>query len=121
MLLDIHTHHKEGIPGENILNVEPGLFEPAEGCYYSIGIHPWKVLETEPEDWKRLEDAAGHPSVLAIGEAGLDKLASADTFPPRRNKCLLASADRQYSNYYGNRVPPRASAADTAFSTQSAH
>ena len=78
MLLDIHTHHKEGIPGENILNVEPGLFEPAEGCYYSIGIHPWKVLETEPEDWKRLEDAAGHPSVLAIGEAGLDKLASAD-------------------------------------------
>ena len=65
MLLDIHTHHKEGIPGENILNVEPGLFEPAEGCYYSIGIHPWKVLETEPEDWKRLEDAAGHPSVLA--------------------------------------------------------
>lgn len=63
MLLDIHTHHKEGIPGENILNVEPGLFEPAEGCYYSIGIHPWKVLETEPEDWKRLEDAAGHPSV----------------------------------------------------------
>ena len=78
MLLDIHTHHKEGIPGENILNVEPGLFGPAEGCYYSIGIHPWKVLETEPEDWKRLEDAAGHPSVLAIGEAGLDKLASAD-------------------------------------------
>lgn len=67
MLLDIHTHHKEGIPGENILNVEPGLFGPAEGCYYSIGIHPWKVLETEPEDWKRLEDAAGHPSVLAIG------------------------------------------------------
>ena len=46
---------------------QPGLFEPAEGCYYSIGIHPWKVLETEPEDWKRLEDAAGHPSVLAIG------------------------------------------------------
>ena len=45
MLLDIHTHHKEGIPGENILNVEPGLFGPAEGCYYSIGIHPWKVLE----------------------------------------------------------------------------
>ena len=38
MLLDIHTHHKEGIPGENILNVEPGLFEPAEGCYYSSGI-----------------------------------------------------------------------------------
>lgn len=44
MLLDIHTHHKEGIPGENILNVEPGLFGPAEGCYYSIGIHPWKVF-----------------------------------------------------------------------------
>lgn len=78
MLLDIHTHHEKDIPGESILNVEPGRFEPVEGCYYSIGIHPWKVSEAGPEDWKRLEDAVGHPSVLAIGEAGLDKLASAD-------------------------------------------
>lgn len=78
MLLDIHTHHMAALPGESILNVEPARFDPAEGYYYSVGIHPWKASEAGPEEWKRLEEAAGHPSVLAIGEAGLDKLASAD-------------------------------------------
>ena len=53
-------------------------FEPVDGCYYSVGIHPWKVSEAAPEDWEKLEKAVGHPSVLAIGETGLDKLASAD-------------------------------------------
>lgn len=78
MLLDIHTHHMAALPGESILNVEPARFDPAEGYYYSVGIHPWKASEAGPEEWKRLEEAVGHPSVLAIGEAGLDKLASAD-------------------------------------------
>lgn len=78
MLLDIHTHHPAAIPGGSIVNIEPARFNPAEGCYYSVGIHPWKAGEAAAEDWKQLEEAAGHPSVLAIGEAGLDKLASAD-------------------------------------------
>ena len=78
MLLDIHTHRRTAVPGEYILNIEPARFDPAEGGYYSVGIHPWKVPEAAPEDWEKLERAAGHPSVLAIGEAGLDKLASAD-------------------------------------------
>ena len=70
MLLDIHTHRNAAVPGECIFNVEPAWFEPVEGCYYSIGIHPWKVLEAGPEDWTTLEKAVCHPSVLAIGEAG---------------------------------------------------
>lgn len=78
MLLDIHTHRRTAVPGEYILNIGPARFDPAEGGYYSVGIHPWKVPEAAPEDWEKLERAAGHPSVLAIGEAGLDKLASAD-------------------------------------------
>ena len=78
MLLDIHTHRRVAVSGEYILSVEPARFEPVDGCYYSVGIHPWKVSEAAPEDWEKLERAAGHPSVLAIGEAGLDKLASAD-------------------------------------------
>lgn len=45
MLLDIHTHRNAAVPGECIFNVEPAWFEPVEGCYYSVGIHPWKVLE----------------------------------------------------------------------------
>ena len=51
MLLDIHTHRNAAVPGECIFNVEPAWFEPVEGCYYSVGIHPWKVLEAGPEDW----------------------------------------------------------------------
>ena len=70
MLLDIHTHRNAAVSGECIFNVEPARFEPVEGCYYSVGIHPWTVLETGPEDWTTLEKAVGHPSVLAIGEAG---------------------------------------------------
>lgn len=78
MLLDIHTHRHTAVPGEYIFNAEPARFEPAEGCYYAVGIHPWKVSEAGPEDWAMLEKAVCHPSVLAIGEAGLDRLASAD-------------------------------------------
>ena len=69
MLLDIHTHRNAAVPGECIFNVEPAWFEPVEGCYYSVGIHPWKVLEAGPEDWTTLEKAVCHPSVLASVEA----------------------------------------------------
>ena len=57
MLLDIHTHRNAAVSGECIFNVEPARFEPVEGCYYSVGIHPWTVLETGPEDWTTLEKA----------------------------------------------------------------
>lgn len=86
MLLDIHTHRNAAVPGECIFNVEPAWFEPVEGCYYSVGIHPWKVLEAGPEDWTTLEKAVCHPSVLAIGEAGLDRLGPADILLQKR--CL---------------------------------
>ena len=66
MLLDIHTHRNAAVPGECIFNVEPAWFEPVEGCYYSVGIHPWKVLEAGPEDWTTLEKAVCHPSVLRV-------------------------------------------------------
>ena len=55
MLLDIHTHRRAAVPGEYILSVEPARFEPVDGCYYSVGIHPWKVSEAAPEDWEKLE------------------------------------------------------------------
>lgn len=86
MLLDIHTHHRSAVPGESILNVEPFRFASlsehpeapfaAPDGYYSVGIHPWRAAETGPEEWACLEEAAGHPAVAAIGEAGLDKLIS---------------------------------------------
>ena len=43
MLLDIHSHYAALIAGESIWNVEPAVFSPIEGNYYSVGIHPWKA------------------------------------------------------------------------------
>lgn len=74
MLLDIHSHYAAPIAGESIWNVEPAVFSPIEGNYYSVGIHPWKAGAVREEEWRLLREAAEHPAVLAIGEAGLDKL-----------------------------------------------
>ena len=76
MLLDIHTHYAAPIAGESILNVEPAAFCPIEGNYYSVGIHPWRVGGRWEEEWELLRKAVTHPAVLAIGEAGLDKMTS---------------------------------------------
>lgn len=40
--------------------------------YYSYGIHPWKIQNPEMQ-FALLTEAAFHPSVVALGEAGLDK------------------------------------------------
>ena len=42
------------------------------GVYASIGIHPNNAIEATEHVLERLEGLAGHPSVVAIGETGLD-------------------------------------------------
>lgn len=74
MLLDIHTHRISPIPGESIRNVDAVSFSPVEGFYYSAGMHPWNVTDGWEKEWDRLVEVVCHPSVLAVGEAGLDKL-----------------------------------------------
>ena len=41
-----------------------------------MGIHPWRVGGRWEEEWELLREAVTHPAVLAIGEAGLDKMTS---------------------------------------------
>lgn len=77
-LLDIHTHSASTPSEEAILNVSPAHFAPQPGRYYSVGYHPWHLSDDGSEDWNRLNEVAHHPQVLAIGEAGLDKVAGAD-------------------------------------------
>lgn len=67
---DIHTHRLPQLPGEAIVSCYPERFAPQEGGWYSVGIHPWHIASS-------LGEEARHPQVLAIGEAGLDKLADA--------------------------------------------
>ena len=76
---NIHTHSLVH-PESEILAQSPGLF-PSDKLpvYTSIGIHPWFLTEENAESqWKALQKQVSHPSVLAIGEGGLDKLKGPD-------------------------------------------
>ncbi len=44
--------------------------------FYSVGIHPCQIDDYYDRFVERLRSFASHPSVVAIGEAGLDKLCS---------------------------------------------
>ena len=75
---DIHTHRSMEADGFRIINCSPDAFAPCPGQWYSVGIHPWSLRGDIPQEvWERLQAAVTHPQVLAIGEAGLDKLTDA--------------------------------------------
>ncbi len=72
-------HCNAAVAGECIFNVEPAWFESCGRvllfCRHSSVESFGAVRE---EDWTMLEKADCHPAVLAIGEAGLDRLGPAD-------------------------------------------
>ena len=72
-LIDIHTHHTDGIPGGAIISVNPRHFVAQPGCWYSVGMHPWYIDKMTEEETTLVEKLASHPQVLAIGEAGFDR------------------------------------------------
>lgn len=78
LCLDIHTHHPA--PQQNaVISMPVEEFDPMEGQWYSVGIHPWltKGLTKESiskETWNLLEKLASIPQVVAIGECGIDKV-----------------------------------------------
>ncbi|WP_163356958.1 TatD family hydrolase [Dysgonomonas sp. 25] len=83
-LYDIHTHHlptdmPQGYQVVSILNTYPleADLQDKEGVYYSCGIHPW-YMDKAAEQFQRLEEIALDRRVVAIGEAGLDKLKGAE-------------------------------------------
>lgn len=69
--IDFHTHR----PDANwaLISVDPRHFAPEPGKWYSVGYHPWHITQLPGNaDYDLLEQCAGHPQVLAIGETGLD-------------------------------------------------
>lgn len=85
-LYDIHTHDAltsesdDDVPQRGItyiLNVYPLGFEYAKDSdecdWFSCGVHPWYSEDAEPQ-LKFLKEIAGDPRIVAIGEAGFDKL-----------------------------------------------
>ena len=75
--VDIHTHTAK--PADNLIqmvNLDLETSCPDQG-YYSYGIHPWALdnagFQLE-ETFALLEERLQYPNVLALGEAGLDKM-----------------------------------------------
>lgn len=79
-ILDIHTHRQEAVSeGKSIINyrlLEDSSFQ--EGCYYSAGIHPWKLTVANfDRQLDFLIKQLPNKQIIAIGETGLDKLTEA--------------------------------------------
>ncbi len=78
---NIHSHlpspHPEDVTIMNILIREPFVDEKDEHMPRSYGIHPW-FLEDIDAQMETLTSCLTHPKAVALGEAGLDKVAQAD-------------------------------------------
>lgn len=95
---DIHTHqpsvHPEDIAIVNtIVKAECDLSLSARWC--SAGIHPWYIYNVR-EQLGCLETILSSPSVIAVGEAGLDKLA--ETSPDIQLDVFLQQASLAEKN-----------------------
>lgn len=77
--IDIHIH--DGKPAREIFMVESlmahegKLPEDLPGIVYTYGIHPWFLDETNHARFMQsVQDTIGMPGIIAVGEAGFDKL-----------------------------------------------
>lgn len=83
MKINIHTH-KVSAPDNNTDTVEivnhiiKTSSAELQGKYISAGIHPWYI--DNPDEQLRIleEQLAVNPNIIAVGEAGLDKLRGCD-------------------------------------------
>ena len=73
---DIHTHSPSSFPSKEIVSCDVVYGLPQEGVLYaSVGIHPWDLTEENTErQFQLLQEALKDERVVAVGEAGLDKL-----------------------------------------------
>ena len=76
--LDAHTH--QDVADGSILAIRniiigQDMIEPEQVTACSVGIHPWYAADPTLENWfEQLRQWANLPTVLAIGECGLDRL-----------------------------------------------
>jgi TatD DNase family protein len=77
--IDIHNHGGRPSPGhysiENLMAHEDVLPDMTPGISYTSGIHPWHLTEESfDKQIERVRSIAGDENVIAIGEAGFDRL-----------------------------------------------
>jgi len=82
MLIDIHTHQAGASSSVfRLYNASSWKQAPllADTLIHgtnglSVGVHPWKVTDWNPQDYDELLAVLSLPEVLVIGEVGLDKV-----------------------------------------------
>ena len=77
--IDIHNHGGKPSPGifivENLMAHEGRMPSETEGMAFSLGIHPWFLNETNISPLLSVvKEMAAGDTLIAIGEAGFDKL-----------------------------------------------
>jgi TatD DNase family protein len=77
--IDIHTHGSVSMPGifsvETLLAHENRKPEEISGITFTAGIHPWHLSEgNQEEQLEFVKRVAGDKNLIAIGEAGFDRL-----------------------------------------------
>lgn len=82
--IDIHVHGGKPSQGifilETLMAHEDRLPKSATGTAFTYGIHPWFLKEESyREHLSMVEKVTGMPEVIAIGEAGFDKLRGPST------------------------------------------
>ena len=75
MILDVHCHTVDNVKPHSIINADLHSFNPQNGQYYSIGLHPWDINHCDiNEAMNAVARYSSLPPVVAIGETGIDLL-----------------------------------------------
>lgn len=76
--INIHSHSKTATAAV-LLNVHENFQELDSNSFYSIGMHPWYIKETDGlQEFELLKLSSTNANVLAIGECGLDRVCETD-------------------------------------------
>ena len=98
-ILDIHTHKsEEASHGRAIINYQlPVGGALCLSSFYSAGIHPWQLTERDAEEQLAyLQKLLVEGRLVAVGEAGLDKLTAA----PMERHVMIVGMQVELSEKY---------------------
>jgi TatD DNase family protein len=80
LYINIHTHHTKPVEGIiSIGNLYKDFDAIETDSFYSVGLHPWYLAaETWETQFEVVKEKSRLKNVVAIGEAGLDKVTETD-------------------------------------------
>jgi TatD DNase family protein len=80
LYINIHTHHTKPVEGIiSIGNLYKDFDSIETDSLYSVGLHPWYITaETWQDQFAVVKEKSRLQNVVAIGEAGLDKVCATD-------------------------------------------